>query len=142
MRMEAVMRDGLLDLITGLVIGGLAMSACWGMFWLAIGTVGFTRGTCSWRVVVNSIVVFTMPLLIGTTLLWFRGASQGPHASFIIGLGIMPLILVGLGLRQAPDGQRAGTHMLDGVRRLMDELMGKHHGCGGCGHEHERGGCP
>lgn len=135
------MQDGLLDLAMGLVIGGLTMSACWGLFWLLISLVGMTRGTCSWRVMLNSIAVFMLPLLFGATLLWLRGKSHAAHAAFMIGLGIMPLVLVGLGLRQAPDGQRAGAHMLGGVRHLMDELTGKHHGCGGCSHEHEQGGC-
>lgn len=135
------MRDGALDLVTGLVIGGLAMSTGWGLFWLAIGAVGVMRGTCSWRVVLNSVIVSTMPLVIGAAVLWFWGESRGLHAAFVVGLGIMPLVLVGLGLRHAPDGQRAGAHMLGGVRHLMHELTGKHQGCGGCGHEHEHGGC-
>jgi hypothetical protein len=31
--------------------------------------------------------------------------------------------------------------MLAGVRHLMGELLGRHHGCGGCDHEHDNGGC-
>ncbi len=142
------MQDGLVDLLTGLLVGGLAMSACWGLFWLAIGTVGLARGTCSWRVVLNSSAVLMAPLFFSAMLLWFRGPSHAAHGAFLIGLGIMPLIVIGLGWRQAPDGQRAGAHMLGGVRHLMDELTGKHRGCGGCSHEHEHehehehGGCP
>jgi hypothetical protein len=60
---------------------------------------------------------------------------------FGLGLLGMPAVLIGFGLRQAPDGQRAGTHMLDGIRHLKDELLGKHQGCGGCAHEHDSEGC-
>ena len=31
----------------GLLLGGLGVSACWGLFWLSIGMVGVSRGSCS-----------------------------------------------------------------------------------------------
>ena len=128
---------------TGAIIGGLSLSACWGLFWLAVGIMGFSRGTCGWRVLLNSLAVGLAPLLLAWALFWMRGA--GPlGATFVAGLPLMPLALIALGLRPAPDGRRAGAHMLEGVRHLMDELLGKHHECGGCGHDHAphgSGGC-
>ncbi len=135
------MQNGLLDFGVGVVVGGLTMSACWGLFWLTIGTVGLTRRTCSWRVVLNSSAVVLVPLLLGGTLIWVRGGTFTYGAAFGAGFLVVPLVLTGFALRQAPDGQRVGAHMLDGVRHLMDELLGKHQGCGGCSHEHDHGGC-
>jgi hypothetical protein len=135
------MQDGLLDVGMGAVVGGLMMSACWGLFWLAIGTIGFVRRTCSWLVVLNSLAVSAVPLTLVSVLVWLRGPGHVFGSAFAIGLCLMPSVLVGLGLRRAPNGQRAGAHMLGGVHHLVDELLGKHHACGGCSHEHEQGGC-
>lgn len=135
------MQDGFLDFGFGAVVGGLTMSACWGLFWLAIGTIGLTRGTCGWRVVLNSVTVLAVPLLLGCAILWARGASAPYSSAFGSGLLVLPLVLTGFAFRQAPDGQRAGVHLLDGVRNLIDELLGKHKGCGGCSHEHDHEGC-
>lgn len=137
------MQNELLDFGAGVLCGGLMMSASWGLFWLAVGTVGVTRGTCSWRVLLNSVAVAAIPLLLGFLLIWLRGSALAFGLAYGLGLSVMPLVLIGFGLRQAPDGQRAGTRMLDGVRHLVDELLGKHHGCGGCGQEHDQGhgGC-
>jgi hypothetical protein len=134
------MQNGLLDFGIGAVVGGLTMSAGWGLFWLVIGTVGLARRTCSWRVVVNGLTVLLIPLLLGCLLIWARGVvPYGP--AFGAGLFVVPLILMGFAWRQAPDGQRVGAHMLGGVRQLLDELLGKQQACGGCSHEHEHGGC-
>jgi len=135
------MQDGLLDAAMGAVIGGLMMSACWGLFWLAIGMIGLMRRTCGWQVVLNSLAVSSVPLMLALGLVWWRGPAPVSGTAFAFGLCLMPLVLVGFGSRRAPDGQRAGAHMLGGVRHLMDELLGKHHACGGCSHEHEQGGC-
>lgn len=129
-----------MDFGTGLVIGGLGMSAAWGLFWLAIGLVGLRRGTCSGRVVLNSLLAGLAPMGLIVLLLWWRGVA--PEVGlFGAGLVGMPLLLAGLGCRKAPDGQRAGSHMLGGVRHLKDELLGRHRGCGGCSQEHDYGGC-
>lgn len=132
-----------IDFGMGILAGGLGLSVVWGLFWLVIGTVGFARGSCSWRVVLNSAVVWLIPSCLVLALFWMRGAGQAIGEPFAAGFAIMPLVLIGFGLRRAPDGQRAGSHMLDGVRHLMDELLGKHRGCSGCSHEegHEHGGC-
>jgi len=135
------MQDGFLDFGLGAAVGGLTMSACWGLFWLAIGTIGLTRSTCGWRVVLNSVTVLVVPLLLGCAILWARGTSLPYGSAFASGLLVLPLVLVGFALRQAPDGRRAGVYMLDGVRTLIDDLLGKHNECGGCSHEHDHEGC-
>ncbi len=133
-----------IDFGMGLLIGGLLLSACWGWLWLVIGTIGLTRGTCSLRVVMNSLVVGVSPLLLGWGLCWMRTEALSPNAPFVAGLCVMPLFVAGLGLRKAPDGRRIGLHMIEGIGRLKDELLGTHHECGGCGHDHgagTAGGC-
>ena len=129
----------LIEFGIGVIIGGLSLSACWGLFWLVVGTMGFSRGTCGWRVLLNSFAVGLAPLPLVWALFWMRGtASIG--APFVAGLAVMPLTLIAMGVRSAPDGRRAWSHMLEGVRHLMDELLGKHHEGGGCGHDHAPGG--
>lgn len=131
----------MLDFIVGLLVGGLWLSAIWGWFWLAISVEGVRRGTCHWRIVLNSLTVGVVPLLLMTGLMWGAGGTLAMSMSFGLGLLSMPAVVVGFGLRQAPDGQRAGTHLLSGVRHLRDELLGKHEGCGGCAHAHDEEGC-
>jgi hypothetical protein len=138
------MQDALMDFGIGAITGGLSLSACWGLFWFAVGMIGFSRGTCSWRVLLNSLAVGLAPLLLAWALFWTREAAFSSNAAFVVGLSVMPLALMGFGLRPARDGRRAGTHVLEGVRQLMDELLGKHHACDGCGQDrepHESGGC-
>lgn len=134
------MLDALLAFGLGVVTGGLGLSICWGLFWLVIGTVGLVRGTCSRRVVWNSVVIGATPLLAIGALLWMGKGIQGNGAAFATGLSTMPLVLIGLGLRRAPDGHRAGIRMLHGMRHLTEELLGQHHACGGCSHAHEQHG--
>lgn len=136
------MQDELLNLGVGIVVGGLLMSAGWGAFWLVIGVVGLGRQTCGWPVLLNSLTVLVVPLLLAWGLLWARGGPTSLDSAFSMGLSVVPLLLLGFAFRQAPDGQRAGMHMLAGVRHLMDELLGRHHGCGGCSHEHGHEGEP
>ena len=128
---------------TGLLTGGLGLSTCWGLFWFVIGLVGFIRGTCNRQVLLSGLAAAGVPLLMLAVLAWLKGGAQGPGLPFIGGLSILPLVLVGLALRRAPDGQLAGARMLSGVRHLMEKLLGKHRACGGCGDEHGRGpgGC-
>src|SRR5262249_38651992 len=125
----------LLEFGIGAVIGGLSLSASWGLFWLAVGLMGFSRCTCGWRVLLDSIAGGLGRLLLGWAIFWVRGG--GPlGVSFVGWVRVLPLALIALGWRSAPDGRRAGTHMIEGARHLMDELLGKHHECGGCGHDH------
>jgi len=132
-----------IDFGTGLLAGGLGLSVCWGLFWLVIGSVGWMRGTCSWPVLLNSLVASGIPFLLMGLLVWVRDSTEVPGLAFAGGLSIMPLVVVAFGLRRAPDGRLAGIHMLGGVRHLMDKLLGKHQTCGGCGDGHGSGsgGC-
>ena len=139
------MQHGVIDFGMGVMIGGLTLSACWGWLWLIIGTVGVARGACSLRVVMNSLVVGISPLVLGWGVWWLRAEAFSLNVPFVVGLFVLPLLLTGLGLRKAPDGRRVGLHMLEGIRHLRDELLGTHHECGGCDHDHgadRAGGCP
>ena len=135
------MTEGLTDLTVGLLLGGLGVSACWGLFWLAISLTGVSRRTCSGAVVQKSVLAGLLPLVLMAALIWWYEGRHGFTPALGAGLLAMPIVLVGFALRQGPDGQRAGIHMVEGVRHLMHELLGKHHGCGGCDHEEGRGGC-
>ena len=139
------MQDNVIDFGMGEMTGGLALSACWGWLWLIIGTVGLGRGVCSPRVVMNSLVVGISPLVLGWGVWWLRAEAFSPDVAFVAGLLVLPLLLTGLGLRRAPDGRRVGLHMVEGIRHLRDELLGTHHECGGCDHDHradKAGRCP
>ena len=132
------------DFGTGALMGGLALSAGWGWLWLSIGAVGYARGVCSLRVVLNSLVVGIVPLLFGWLAWWMRAESLSMNVAFAAGLLMMPTILLGLALRRTSDGRPAGLHMAEGIRQLKDELLGAHHDCGGCAHDHgsdRPGGC-
>jgi hypothetical protein len=129
----------IMDFGMGVILGGLVMSACWGWLWLVIGTIGFARGVCHPRVLVNSAVVGVSPILLGGVLWWMRGEGFSPNVVVAAGLLVMPLMVIGLGLRKASDGRRAGLHMAEGIRHLKDELLGAHHDCEACGHDHGAG---
>lgn len=132
------MTDVLIDSVAGFLTGGLALSAAWGLFWLAISLVGLSRRTCGWRIVFMSLVGGCVPLALAIALVWWVGHLERMTAVFAVGLMGMPAVLAGFWLRRMPDGQRAGTHLAAGVRHLMGDLLGMHHGCGGChdGHDH------
>ena len=139
------MQYNVVDFGIGVIIGGLALSACWGWLWLIIGTVGLARGASSLRVVMNSLAVGVSPLVLAWGAWWVRAEAFSPNVAFVAGLCVLPLLLTGLGLRKAPDGRRVGLHMLESISRLKDELLGTHHECGGCDHDHgadRAGGCP
>jgi hypothetical protein len=129
------MPSAVINFAVGVLMGGLALSAAWGLFWLTVGAIGLWRRTCSWRVVTNSLVVGGVPLLLAWALVSVSGGIL-PNMAFVAGFLVMPFILAGLALRPVPGGHRAGVAMLQGIGRLIDELLGKHHACGGCEHEH------
>lgn len=139
------MLSTMLDFGTGVLMGGLALSAGWGWLWLSIGTVGYARGVCGLRIVLNSLAVGVAPLFFGALAWWMRAESLSLNAAFAAGLVVMPMIVLGLALRRTSDGRRAGLHMAEGIRQLKNELLGVHHECGGCAHDHghdQPGGCP
>ena len=135
------MTDVLIHGVAGFLTGGLALSVVWGLFWLAISLVGLSRGTCGSRIVFMSLVGGCVPLALGIALVWWMGGLERLTSGFAVGFLVMPMVLSGLWLRRMPDGQRAGTHLVAGVRRLMGDLLGVHQGCGGCHDGHDHGTC-
>lgn len=129
------------ECVAGFVTGGLALSAAWGVFWLIIGLVGVSRNTCGWPIVLKGGVGGAVPLGMAIVLVWWMGGVGQISTVFLVGLIGMPAILAGLWLRPMPDGRRAGTHLVAGVRHLVDELLGQHQGCGGCHDGHDHGTC-
>ena len=119
----------------GVLLGGLFLSAAWGLLWLVVGAIGLWRRTCSWRVVANSVVIAVVPLLLAWALL-SAPDEVTPNMVFVAGLLVMPFILAGLALRPISGGHRAGASMLRGIGRLIDDLLGRHQACGGCDHDH------
>jgi hypothetical protein len=64
-----------LNFAVGALLGGLVLSAAWGLLWLVVGAIGLWRRTCSWRVVANSVVIAVVPLLLAWALVRPRGAG-------------------------------------------------------------------
>lgn len=133
------MIDTAVSFLLGLVLGGFGVSACWGLFWLALAIVGVARGTSGWKVVRASGAAGTAPLLLALTVLWMIDAARVPTWPFLAGVAAVPTILLGLGLRKFPDGTRVGERLVGGAQTMMDTILGRHSdcgGCGGCGEEH------
>jgi hypothetical protein len=124
-----------LNFAIGALLGGLLLSAAWGLLWLVVGAIGLWRRTCSWRVVANSLVIAVVPLLLAWALLSVPDEVT-PNMVFVAGLLVMPFILAGLALRPVSGGHRAGASMLRGIGLLVDDLLGRHQACGGCDHDH------
>lgn len=124
-----------LNFAVGALLGGLLLSAAWGLLWLVVGAIGLWRRTCNWRVVANSLVIAVVPLLLAWALLSVPDEVT-PDTVFVVGLLVMPFILAGLALRPVSGGHRAGASMLRGIGLLIDDLLGRHQACGGCDHDH------
>lgn len=133
------MSEWIVPFPAGLAVGGLSLSAGWGLFWLGIATVGVARGTCDRRVWLNSLAVGGASLVLAGILLWGLGAAARVGVPFRLGLLGVPLLLLTVACRHAPDGRRAGAHLIEGIRDLAGQLLGRHQPCGGCseGHCHE-----
>lgn len=125
-----------MDFGMGVIMGGLALSACWGWLWTIVGAVGVARGVCRLRVVMNGLVVGISPLLLGLAAWWMRPGVVAADGAFLAGVSVMPLLLTGFALRRAPDGRAVGVHLVHDVRRLKDDLLGTHRDCGDCGRDH------
>lgn len=82
-----------------------------------------------------------MPSLLLMGLVWWRSGAGSEKLWFGVGLAGIPTVLLVLSLRRMPDGKLAGTHLLEGIRSLMGEILGTHQGCGGCDHEHDHETC-
>ncbi len=136
-----MMMHALSDFFAGVVTGGLVVSTAWGLFWLGVTLIGRGRGTCGWPVVLKSAVAGVVPLSLVAAVLWWVGGTTNLTPVFGVGLLGVPTVLLGLWLRRMPDGRRAGTHLVAGVRQLMAELLGTQRGCGGCHPEHHHETC-
>jgi hypothetical protein len=117
-----------LNFAVGALLGGLVLSAAWGLLWLVVGAIGLWRRTCSWRVVANSVVIAVVPLLLAWALLSVPDKVT-PNLVFVAGLLVMPFVLAGLALRPV-----SGEHR--GIGLLINDLLGRHQACGGCDHDH------
>lgn len=126
------MTDVWIDSVVGFLTGGLVLSAVWGLLWLTISIIGLSRGTCGWRIVLMSSVGGGVPLILAMALVWWMGGLEHVTPVFAVGLMGMPMVVLGFWLRRMPDGRRAGAHLASAVRHLMEDLLGKHEGCGGC----------
>lgn len=131
----------MIDSCAGFLMGGLTLSAAWGLFWSAISLVGLSRRTCEWRIVFMSVAGGFVPLTLATVLVWWMDHLERMTTAFAVGLIGMPAVLAALWLRRMPDGQRAGAHLAAGVRHLMGNLLGTHEGCGDCHDGHDQGTC-
>ena len=120
------------------------------MFLLCLGFLGYGQKHLDRYIEIgleNNEVIKQKNFDINKSLYALKEAQSlfSPNVAFVAGLFVLPLLLTGLGLRKAPDGRRVGLHMLEGIRHLRDELLGTHHECGGCDHDHgadRAGGCP
>ncbi len=136
-----MMTKSLMDFGAGFLAGGLAVSTVWGMFWLVIGLIGWSRRTCGWNIVGKGLVGGVVPgsLLIG--LVWWHSGNGYDGVWFASGLAGIPVLLMLLSVRPMPDGKRAGSHLIEGIRSLMVDLLGAHQGCGGCRSGRDHGTC-
>lgn len=125
-----------ISLALGLVLGGFGVSACWGLFWSIFAIVGALRGASKWQVVRASLTAGIVPLLIAVAVVWMMDPGRMGTWSFLLGMVGVPATLLGLGLRKLPDGSRVGERLIGGAQTMMDTMLGRHHGCGGCGEEH------
>lgn len=125
-----------ISFMLGLGLGGLGVSACWGLFWSVLAVLGVWRGTSQWQVVRASLTAGTVPLLLALGVIWMVDPARLATWPFLIGAAGVPAILVGLGLRKMPDGTLVGERLIGGARTMIDTMLGRHHECGGCGEEH------
>lgn len=128
--------DGIITVLLGVVIGGLGVSTCWGLFWLVMALVGFARGTCARRVVQASLTAALVPGVLLGVVLWAIDPGRLGSLAFAIGVLVLPAVGTVLGMRTLPDGTRVAGRLLGGTQTMMDTILGRHHDCGGCADEH------
>ena len=132
--------DEILTVLLGLVIGGLGLSTCWGVFWCGVAFAGFARRTCRWSVVQASLTAAFVPGVLLGIVLWVVDRGRLGSPGFAVGVVALPVVGVILGMRTLPDGTRVAGRLVGGAQTMMDRILGGHHGCGGCGderHHHE-----
>lgn len=135
------MKDAFLDFGVGFFAGGLAVSTAWGIFWLVIGLIGWSRRTCGLDVVAKGLAGGVIPCSLVIGLVWWYRGSGHDVVWFMSGLTGIPALLTILSLRPMPDGKTAGAHFVEGIRSLRATLLGTGRGCGGCHPEHDHETC-
>lgn len=128
--------DDVFAVLLGVVIGGLGVSTCWGLFWCVMAFVGFTRRTCAWTVVRASLAAALVPGALLGVVLWTIDRGRLGSLAFAVGVIVLPVVGVVLGMRTLPDGTRVAGRLIGGTQSMMDTILDRHHGCGGCGDEH------
>jgi hypothetical protein len=128
--------DDVLTVLLGIVVGGLGLSTCWGLFWCVMAFAGFARRTCDWKVVQASLTAALVPGGLLGAVLWAVDRGRLGSLGFAIGVIVLPVGGVLLGMRRLPDGTRVGGRLVGGAQTMMDTILGRHHGCGGCEDEH------
>jgi hypothetical protein len=128
--------DDVLTVLLGIVVGGLGLSTCWGLFWCVMAFAGFARRTCDWKVVQASLTAALVPGGLLGAVLWAVDRGRLGSLGFAIGVIVLPVGGVLLGMRRLPDGTRVGGRLIGGAQTMMDTILGRHHGCGGCEDEH------
>ncbi len=132
--------DDVVTVLLGVVIGGLVVSTCWGLFWCVLAFVGFARRTCAWTVVQSSLTAALVPGVLLGLVLWAIDRGRLGSPAFAIGVLVLPAVGAVLGMRTLPDGTRVAGRLLGGTQTMMDTILGRHHDCGGCGDEHHHHG--
>jgi hypothetical protein len=128
--------DDVLTVLLGVVVGGLGLSTCWGLFWCVMAFAGFARRTCDWKVVQASLTAALVPGGLLGAVLWAVDRGRLGSLGFAIGVIVLPVGGVLLGMRRLPDGTRVGGRLVGGAQIMMDTILGRHHACGGCEDEH------
>src|SRR5215475_12905141 len=128
--------DNLLAVLLGVVIGGLGLSTCWGLFWCVIAIAGFARSTCGWSVVQASFTAALVPGFLLGVVLWATDRRSLGSPGFVVGVFVLPVVGAILGMRMLPDGTRVAGRLLGGTQTMIDRILGRYHDCGGCGDEH------
>ena len=128
--------DDVFTVLLGVVIGGLGLSTCWGLFWCVMAFAGVVRRTCDWKVVRASLTAALVPGVLLGVLLWAVDRGRLASLPFVIGIFVLPVVGTVLGMRMLPDGSRVVGRLVGGTQAMMDTILGRHHDCGGCGDEH------
>jgi hypothetical protein len=128
--------DDVFAVLLGVVVGGLGVSTCWGLFWLVMALVGFARRTCARTVIRASLTAALVPGILLGIVLWAIDRGRLGSPAFAVGVLVLPVVGVVLGMRTLPDGTRVAGRLVGGTQTMMDTILGRHHGCGGCGDEH------
>jgi hypothetical protein len=116
----------------GLLLGGFGLMLLWGLLWLVVGAIGLARRTCPPVILLSSVSSSAIAGLSIAGLLWTMDHIRMTSPAFHVGIMGIPLALMGASFGRLKDGRRIGTAFLEGSRAMLHQLLGLHHGCGGC----------